>query len=198
MAVLVAATMFTSWAMGAGGLIYYMMRREHRICPRCRRSWGRFDLTTAGGSDLPASVPEAVVQARGGNFTQGLAILLFLLASILAVGAILEGSPGPLLFAGLAAGAGVLVHRVSETQREERRAALISTLQLPVLQLATRCGGRLTVTRVAAELGWTLARAEKVLRSLEDGFRVTSEVTDDGLIVYEFREILPPSAPHSA
>jgi hypothetical protein len=49
---------------------------------------------------------------------------------------------------------------------------------------------------VAAELGWTMPRAEKVLDSLEDGIRVCSEVTDEGVIVYEFREIL--NAPRGA
>jgi hypothetical protein len=35
-----------------------------------------------------------------------------------------------------------------------------------------------------------MRRAEKVLNSLDDGWRVNSTVTDDGVIVYEFRELL--------
>ena len=58
-----------------------------------------------------------------------------------------------------------------------------------MLQLDADRGGRLTVSEVAAQLGWTLPRAEKVLNSLEDGYRVSSDVTDEGLIVYDFREL---------
>ena len=63
-------------------------------------------------------------------------------------------------------------------------------LQQPVLRLAGDRGGRLTVTEVASSLGWPLRRAEKVLNSLEDGLRVASTVTDQGVIVYEFRELM--------
>jgi hypothetical protein len=59
-----------------------------------------------------------------------------------------------------------------------------------VLRLAAEQGGRLTVTEVAAHLGWPMRRAEKILQSLDDGVRVDSEVTDEGVIVYEFREIV--------
>ena len=46
------------------------------------------------------------------------------------------------------------------------------------------------MTEVAAALAWPIRRAEKVLHSLDDGWRVNSEVTDEGVIVYEFRELL--------
>ncbi|HEV2733455.1 MAG TPA: hypothetical protein VGV85_01415, partial [Longimicrobiaceae bacterium] len=78
---------------------------------------------------------------------------------------------------------------VARKEREARRAALLSNLQMPVLALAAERRGRLTVTETAAALGWPLPRAEKVLDSLEDGLRVNSEVTDEGVIVYEFREL---------
>jgi CTP-dependent riboflavin kinase len=91
--------------------------------------------------------------------------------------------------AGAAAAAGLVVRRVADRDRERRRAALLSSLQPPVLQLAARRGAQLTVTETAAELGWSLRRAEKVLQSLDDGVRVSSEVTDEGVIVYEFREL---------
>ena len=38
----------------------------------------------------------------------------------------------------------------------------------------------------------TLRRAEKVLQSLDDGLRVNSEVTDEGVIVYDFLELKRP------
>jgi hypothetical protein len=42
---------------------------------------------------------------------------------------------------------------------------------------------------VAAGLEVTLATAERVLFSLDDGFRVCSDVTDEGLLVFDFPEI---------
>src|SRR5690606_18083082 len=58
---LVVATMFTSWAMGAGGLVYFLLRREHRVCPRCGEGWGRrnsYPLVPASAYDaVPAPLP---------------------------------------------------------------------------------------------------------------------------------------------
>ena len=80
----------------------------------------------------------------------------------------------------LAAAGAVVLHRGANRAREERRAALISSLQMPVLKLAAERKGVLTVTDVAASLGWSMSRAEKILRSMDDGWRVSSEVTDEG------------------
>lgn len=193
MAALVGATLLTAGAMGAGGLVYYVVRRDHRICPRCGRGWGREGERAV----MPAGAVPRRADARlasGEAGWRGWSVLLFLLAAILVVGGFAAGEWGPFLLAAAAAGGGALVHRAADRAREARRAALIASLQLPVLKLAAARGGRLTVTEVAAELGWTLPRAEKVLQSLDDGVRVDSEVTDEGVIVYEFREILlsPP------
>jgi hypothetical protein len=188
----VVLAMMTSWAMGAGALVYFILRRDHHVCPRCGEGWGqRGELALSGRVPGPETLsPRTATPAIAGESASGgWAILLFLLAAALTVGAIIGGDPEPLLFAGIAATGGVLLHRRAETQREARRAALISSLQLPVLQLAAEHGGRLTVTEVATRLGWTLPRAEKVLESLEDGYRVSSDVTDDGLIVYDFLEL---------
>ena len=66
-----------------------------------------------------------------------------------------------------------------------------------MLRLAARRGGSLTVTEVASELSLSLPAAEKVLIELDDGFRVRSEITEDGILLYEFPEVrhrpeLPP------
>jgi hypothetical protein len=206
LAALVLAAMFTSFAMGAGAVIYFILRRDHRVCPRCGEGWGaRAEYALASAPvgvpvESPAHAPPAPSFAESSR--GGWSMILFFLAAILTVGAIVGGQPGPLLVAAIAAAGGVLLHRKAETEREQRRAALLSSLQLPVLQLAAERGGRLTVTEVATQLGWTLPRAEKVLNSLEDGYRVSSDVTDDGLIVYEFLELryAPPDgrAPLSA
>jgi hypothetical protein len=73
--------------------------------------------------------------------------------------------------------------------REDRRRALMARLQRRVLLLATEKSGTLTVTEVAASLNMSLAVAEGVLDGMDDGLRVRSDVTDQGIIVYEFPEL---------
>ena len=75
------------------------------------------------------------------------------------------------------------------TGAREAERARVSALQQTVLDLAQE-DGRLTVTEVASRLGWTMADAEKVLRSLDDGFRVCTMPSDEGVLVYEFRELV--------
>lgn len=189
-AALVGATVITAGAMGAGGIVYYVMRRDHRVCPRCGEGWGRYGERGLARAATAAATAAPLPVAGAASSKQAWAVLLFVLAVILVVGGIAGGGVAPLLLGGAAAGGGVMLQRAAQSEREARRAALLSSLQLPVLKLASDRGGRLTVTEVAAELGWTLRRAEKVLQSLDDGFRVDSEVTDEGLIVYKFRELL--------
>ena len=47
----------------------------------------------------------------------------------------------------------------------------------------------MTVTGVAASLNLSLSAAEEVLDGMDDGLRVRSEVTNEGIIVYEFLEL---------
>lgn len=193
---LVGITVLTAGLMGAGGLVYYFAFRDHRICPRCGQGWGKHGerslvpVHVPGRSRAPVGAAgEAAFPEREGS-KRGWSILLFVMAFFLLAVGIAELELVPAIVGMAAAGGGALLYRAARTEREERRAALISRLQLPVLRLAAEQDGRLTVTEVAAHLGWTLSRAEKVLESLEDGMRVSSEVTDAGVIVYEFRELL--------
>lgn len=188
-ALAVGLTLLTAGAMGAGGLVYYLVRREHVICPRCGRGWGKngmVALVPANGQSGNAAV---VMPAGGGNGKQAASILLFILAAILVVVGLAASEIVPMVIASVAGSAGIALFRSATIERQKRREALLSALQLPVLQLAGRKGGQLTVTEVAAELGWTMRRAEKVLQSMDDGLRVTSDVTDEGVIVYEFPEL---------
>jgi len=73
--------------------------------------------------------------------------------------------------------------------RETRRRAIMARLQRRVLLHATEQGGTLTVSEVAASLDLSLAVAEEVLDSMDDGLRVRSEVTNEGIIVYDFPEL---------
>jgi hypothetical protein len=63
-------------------------------------------------------------------------------------------------------------------------------IQRKILRLATAKGGTLTVTEVAAELNLGLPAADKILTSMDDGFRVRSEISNTGVLYYEFPEIL--------
>jgi len=192
---LVAATILTlPVALGAGGLLYYGLRRDHRVCPRCGYGWGR-----AGEGAVRAEAYTGEADPRGGviagwapgegSMRAASAFLLILGLVLLVVG--LTSPEAVVIGLGLvSAGGGAALLRAANRARETRRKALIASLQTPVLALAARRGGRLTVTQVAATLGWPLRRAEKVLHSLDDGWRVDSEVTDEGVIVYEFRELL--------
>lgn len=167
-------------------LVYYFSFHNHTICPRCGKDWGSHkDYSRLGAG--PGSAP--AISAGRGSAANGFSIALFVLAAILMIVAVGEFAIGPALFGLAAAGGGAALQSVARKEREARRAALLSSLQMPVLALAAERRGRLTVTETAAALGWPLPRAEKVLDSLEDGLRVNSEVTDEGVIVYEFREL---------
>lgn len=184
----VGLTLLTAGMMGAGGLVYYLVRRDHVVCPRCGRGWGKNGVVAVVPSaQRPAPLHPAM--ARGGGAKQAISILMFLFAAAMVVVALAASEIAPMFIAGVAATAGIALHHSASVEREKRREALLSALQLPVLQLAGRKGGQLTVTEVAAELGWTMKRAEKVLQSLDDGLRVNSEVTDEGVIVYDFPEL---------
>ncbi|HEY0020134.1 MAG TPA: hypothetical protein VGC13_27815 [Longimicrobium sp.] len=66
----------------------------------------------------------------------------------------------------------------------------LAGLKHDTIQLAMEHGGVLTVTDVAADLEVSLEEAERTLTALDDGVRVTSTVTEDGVIVYEFKEVI--------
>lgn len=59
-----------------------------------------------------------------------------------------------------------------------------------VVRLARQRGGRLTVTETAADTGLTVEEAAEILKQLADGGFVEVEITDSGLIVYRFPEVL--------
>jgi hypothetical protein len=190
---LVALTVFTAGFLGVGGLGYYLLRREHRICSRCGHSMGKHGsnaLTVVDGSRQVAPAPPREVSLSDDSGGPGAgAWILFALAAVLGTIGIAEVEALALMWAAFSAAGGfALMHR-TRRKRETRRKMLIQTLQQPVLALAGERRGKLTVTEVASTMGWSLPRAEKVLNSLEDGLRVVSDVTDEGVIVYEFREL---------
>jgi hypothetical protein len=73
---------------------------------------------------------------------------------------------------------------------QERQKALMQGLQRKILKLADMKGGTLTVTEVAADMNLSLPAAENILTSMDDGFRVRSEISKEGVLYYEFPELL--------
>ena len=59
-----------------------------------------------------------------------------------------------------------------------------------IVCLARQRGGRLTVVEAAADTGLTVEEVEEIFKRLADGGYVEIEVTDSGLMVYRFPEIL--------
>ena len=59
-----------------------------------------------------------------------------------------------------------------------------------MFRLAYRLGGRLTVSDLVVDLDFSIEEAERFLSQLVDSTRVTMEVRDDGLVYYEFPEII--------
>ena len=200
MGLLVGISMCT---YGFGGLAYYFARRRHRICAECGLGWEKARTPGPGFAGHPAFVDPAGTDltSQGAEFDSvgslprrgvgrrvlGVAMVLFaaLLVSIgvveLAFEAIAVGS----VFG--AAGTGTIWWGLKA--RENRRRALMTRRQRRVLLLATERGGTLTVTEVAASLNMSLSVAEGVLDGMDDGLRVRSDVTNEGIILYEFPEL---------
>jgi len=173
---------------------YVVLRHNHRVCPACGLGWGAHGtraLTLLPGTNGAMRTSDVVLPAAevGGGAKRGWAIALLIFGAILLAAGFADFEMGAIVMGMFAAGGGGLLLKKAKSDREERRDAILQSLQLPVLQLAGRKGGRLTVTDVATELGWPMVRAEKVLNSLDDGMRVMSDITDDGVIVYDFLEI---------
>jgi hypothetical protein len=59
-----------------------------------------------------------------------------------------------------------------------------------IVRLARERGGRLTVTEASTDAGLTVEEAEEILKRMADGGYVEIEVTDSGIIVYRFPEVL--------
>ncbi len=195
MGLLIGVSLFT---YGLGGLAYWLARRKHRICPQCGLGWENAAVLGPGAARAPALAGSVAVgphfeadeplPRRGiGRRVFGVAIVLaaaliisvgfveFDLAAV-AVGSVMGAGGTATIWWGLKA-------------RQDRRRALMTRLQRRVLLLATEKGGTLTVTEVAASLNLSLAVAESVLESMDDGLRVRSDVTNQGIIVYEFPEV---------
>lgn len=178
---------------GVGGLVYWLLRRKDEVCPNCglRLTYGRESLPPARATPSGAvrGGEERVKLPRGGLGRRILGTI-FILAALLLFGiGFAEWEPVLFTVGGVSGAAGTMSFWWGLRALRERREAVSAAMERQVLRLAARSDGTLTVTEVAASLDLSLPAAEKILIAMDDGFRVRSEITDRGVIVYEFPEV---------
>jgi hypothetical protein len=181
---------------GVGGFVYWLARRKHEICPRCGLGWGRAQALPSSQKardrlrrpQSQGATPDEPLPS-GGVKRRVLGTLLILIASLLIVIGLAEAEAGAIVGASFMGALGTISFFSGWKATQERRHALMGRFQRRVLRLATSRGGTLTVTEVAAELNLSIPAAEKVLIAMDDGFRVRSDITPEGILVYEFPEV---------
>lgn len=189
---LVGVSLFT---YGLGGLAYWLARRKHRVCPQCGLGWMHAGALGQGGRHPAHRIAGIAVESeeplpRSGVGRQvigvGMAAIAAMMISVGFVEFVL-----PMVAVGSVIGAGgTATFWWGMKAKQELRRVLAARTQRRVLVLATEKGGVLTVTEVAASLNMSLDRAEELMNTMDDGFRVRSDVTEQGIIVYEFPEVL--------
>jgi len=188
---LVGVSVFT---YGLGGLVYWLARRKHLICPRCGLGWENASRAlTLTGPDPERRLGEDEPDERlpgSGIKRRFLGTLMVLIAAMLVVIGFVEFEMAAVLIGSVVGGGGSLMFYWGWSGLQERRKAITQRIQRKVLRLAAARGGTLTVTEVAADLNLGLPAAERILTSMDDGFRVRSEISDEGVLYYEFPEIL--------
>jgi len=188
---LIGVSVFT---YGFGGLVYWLARRKHLVCPRCGLGWENASRALAVTGPEPErrlieqepdeELPSAGVKRR----FVGAAMVL--LASLLVLVGFVEWEMAAVAVGSVLGGGGSLAFYWGWQALQERRKAIMQGIQRKVLKLASARGGTLTVTEVAADLNLALPAAEKILTSMDDGFRVRSDISREGVLFYEFPEIL--------
>jgi len=186
---LIGASFFT-W--GFGGLIYWMARRKHLICPRCGLGWEHASraLAVTGPDRMTLeSEPDEKLPSTGiKRRVAGVAAILA--ASFMALMGFVEWVPEMVVVGSVMGAGGSASFYWGWKGLQDRRNALMQALQRKVLKLADLRGGTLTVTEVAADMNVSLPAAENILTAMDDGFRVRSEISKEGVIYYEFPELL--------
>lgn len=180
---------------GIGAIVYWLMRRKRSVCPNCGLGWEHARLrleedeeplgvgageSREGDGDLP----------RSGIFRRVVGVVAVLCAVFLIVLGVVDFEVGAVATGSVLGLAGSGSFWWGWKALQERRRAIMTGLQNRVLRLAHRKGGTLTVTDVAAGLNVSLPVAEKVLVGMDDGFRVRSEITAEGILFYEFPEVV--------
>ena len=197
-AALLAGVSFPTF--GVGGLIYYAAYRRNLVCPSCGLGWEK-SIRSGGLQQREEPPPAAVRPHRGSASVTGplppsgigrrvLGVGLGVLAILMIVSGLADGFVPELVVTGSMfgmGGSGMFLWGWQALQG--RRRAVLQALGRKVLHLATRTGGVVTVTEVAAELDLSLEAAEKLMIGMDDGFRIRSDITEEGVIYYEFPEL---------
>jgi len=194
--VLAALSVFT---YGIGGLTYWLVCRNRLVCPNCGFGWENASrLLSQGSGTTGLSVPEAAPTSLEGLSeplpADGLARRLLgagaiLMATLMILMGIVEFEMAAIAVGGVMGAGGSMTFLWGWKALQDRRKAIMRGMERKVLRLARARKGVLTVTDVAAELDLSLEAAEKILIEMDDGFRIRSDVTDEGIIVYEFPEV---------
>jgi Flp pilus assembly protein TadB len=188
---LVGASIFT---YGFGGLVYWLARRKHLVCPRCGLGWENASRALAVTGPEPEQrlieqepdekLPSAGVKRR----VLGTAMVLF--ASFLVLIGFVEWEMAAVAIGSVGGAAGSGMFYWGWQALQNRRKALMQGLERKILKLAGLRGGRLTVTEVAADMNLPITTADKILTSMDDGFRIRSDISKEGVLYYEFPELL--------
>lgn len=191
MALLIGVGVFT---YGFGGLVYWLARRRHLICPRCGLGWENASRTVALAGPGPehrltTDEPDEPLPGAGIR-RRALGATMVVLASLLVLFGFVRWEMVAVAMGSVIGGGGSLTFYWGWSGLQERRKAIMQRIQRKILRLASLKGGTLTVTEVAADLNLGLPAAEKILMSMDDGFRVRSEISNEGVIYYEFPELL--------
>ena len=174
---------------GLGGIAYWLLRRGRSVCPNCGLVWPDSSWEPVEGALSSGGARNEPPLPSGGFRRRAFGVALAILAAIgIGVG-LGEAELAPLIGGAVFGLAGTGVFFWGWQALRERRQALRQRLERRVIQLATRKGGSLTVTEVASDLDLSLAAAEGVLIGMDDGFRVRSDITQEGVLVFEFPEV---------
>lgn len=187
---LIGVSVFT---YGFGGLVYWLARRKHLICPRCGLGWEQASRAlTITGPDAERRIIEDEPDERlpsGGVKRRILGTIMVLVASLMILVGFVEFEMVAVAIGSVLGAAGSLSFYWGWSGQQDRRKAIMHRIQRKVLRLAAAKGGTLTVTEVATDLNLALPAAEKILASMDDDLRVRSIISEEGVIVYEFPEL---------
>ena len=168
--------------------MYWLARRKHLVCPRCGLGWENASRAlTATGPEPEKRLVEAEPDEElpsAGLKRRILGTSLVLLASLLVLVGFVEWEMAAVAVGSVVGGGGSLTFYWGWQGLMQLKKAIMQGVQRKILKLADAKGGRLTVTEVAADLNLALPDAEKILISLDDGFRVRSEISSDGVLFY--------------
>ncbi len=186
---------------GIGGLTYWLVCRKRRVCPSCGLGWESStrlleapESAPPGGGVVRVHAAPHAVEGDAPLPPGGLARRVFgagviLVATLMILMGIVTFTPEMIAVGGVMGAGGSLTFLWGWGALQARRKAVMRGMERKILRLAKERRGVLTVTDVAAELDLSLEAAEKILIGMDDGFRIRSDVTDVGVIVYEFPEI---------